>query len=139
METSLIPDQNHVDIPADLASHLFQEDVDDLGVDVRGKHAHGLTGCRTDRPKDIEPIILGLLDCRWTRAGGSPLATQRALLPESRFVLEPDFDPFARMLSGDPRHVCGRFFLNSAWACGSACAWRGRGIKQLYPKRWSSS
>lgn len=131
VEASLVPDEHHVLPGCDLAAHFMKKDVDDGRVNMRRDHAHSLAGFGADRAKHIEPVILGLLDRRWTRAGRCPLTAHRPLLAEPCLILEPDFDAFTRMGLGDLSHFAAGFFLNCIWAAGSLLAWRGRGIKQL--------
>jgi hypothetical protein len=53
------------------------------------------------------------------------------LLAEAGLILEPGFDPLARMQLGDLLDLLQSLFLRASWAAGSAFGWRGRGISQL--------
>ncbi|GFE93888.1 hypothetical protein DmAi_19470 [Acetobacter persici] len=56
-----------------------------------------------------------------------PLLDDTVLLPDPRFVLKPDFDPFAaRQMADVGLQDCREVFLNASMTDGSCPGWWGR-------------
>jgi hypothetical protein len=53
------------------------------------------------------------------------------LLPEARFIFEPDFDSLVGMGRTNGLHLLDDVFLKALWACGSLFRCLGRGMRQL--------
>jgi len=82
---------------------------------------------RTDRAKDVGPLVTLVTGRTRSRASSGPNPGQRTLLTDTGFVLEPDFDRLAFGMFGKSRRDRrGEVFLNASWASSSACGWRGR-------------
>lgn len=127
----LIPDQHRVDAGVEFPLHLSQKHIHHAGVQVRGEETDALSRRGTDGGHDIEVVVLGLTNRARTRTFSGPHPGQRALLTESRFVLEPDFDALVGVGLADRLDLIHNFFLKASCAEGSALRCWGRGIKQL--------
>ncbi len=71
-----------------------------LGVDRRRQEGRGVARDGIDRSEQVDPVILGLLDRRRTRAPQAPAARQGSLLADPGFILESDVDLPSGVLLG---------------------------------------
>jgi len=93
------------------------------GQDERCRRA----ALRTDRAKDVGPLVTLVTGRPRSRSSSGPNPGQCTLLTDTGFVLEPDFDRLAFGMFGKScRDRRGEVFLNASWASSSACGWRGR-------------
>jgi hypothetical protein len=139
MPASLIQDQNHLPLGADLLADKVQMGIHIVRVDGRCDEGRRIAGDRIDGPEEINPLVFGLLD----RCGASSLfgpdRRQGSLLADPRFVLEPDFDAPVGALVSDPLDKKGASQSHCSMACGSFLRCLGRGLRQESPRRWSRS
>jgi hypothetical protein len=98
---------------------------------MRSQQSGGPSRGRANRAQHMQIIVLRLLDRPRTRSDRRPHARQRTLLAESRFVLKPDLDAFARMRGGDLPDQFRGVFLKASTAAGSASLCWGRGTRSL--------
>ena len=131
MIAGLIPDQDSMHIGIEFLGELPKEVVDDSRVQMGRQQSDALTRARANRSQYIEIIVLRLSHCPWPRALFGPHAGQRSLLPEARFILEPDFDSLFGMGRTDGLHLLDDVFLKALWASGSLFLCLGRGMRQL--------
>jgi hypothetical protein len=122
MPSSLIDDQDGVSAGIDGGADFRQMGVHRFGIAPRQNQTDALALLRTDGAEDIGP--LGALIVR--RAGScsalGPAARDLVLLADAGFVLEPDFDLYARFEALADRFDLGReVFLNASTA-NSFCA-----------------
>ena len=68
----------------------------------------------TDGAENIDPLVVCLTVCPRPLAAFSPDARQRALLTETRFVFEPDFDTLVRVEAPERFQTAAKVFLKSA-------------------------
>ena len=127
VESCLIPDHHNVNVRRDLFGELLQEYIDDLDVDMRREHPHGMAGVWAGGAYDVQPVVSRLPNGGESLATSRPAPGQRALLAEPGFVLEVDLDSFVGVVGGDGRQPLGKVFLNASWASGSQFSWTGRG------------
>lgn len=131
MVAGLIPDQDGVNVGAQLLGELLKEVIDHGGIQMGRQQSDALTRAGANRSQHIEIIVLRLSHRPWPRALFGPHAGQRSLLPEARFILEPDFDSLVGMGRTDGLHLLDNVFLKALWAPGSLFLCWGRGRRQL--------
>ena len=122
MPSSLIDDQDGVSAGIDGGADFRQMGVHRLGIAPRQNQTDALALLRTDGTEDIGP--LGALIVRRARPCSAlgPAARDLVLLADAGFVLEPDFDLYARFEALADRFDLGReVFLNASTA-NSFCA-----------------
>jgi len=128
------PVQHHhrMHVGGKLAAESLQERIHHLRIDLRSDQARGRAGLGAYGGKDIQVIVLVLLDRPWTRADFGPDAGDRAMLPEACFILVVDQEPFVRVGFLD---LCQRFgefrFLKDSITSGSVSGCVVLGIRSL--------
>jgi hypothetical protein len=104
----------------DLSRDLGQVQRQHLGVGARQDEGGGGGAGRADGAEDVGPFVAPVARRAEPGSASRPEAGQRALLADSRFILEPDLDWFAASgLGEDGVDLLGEVFLNASWACGS--------------------
>lgn len=111
----------------------------DMAADFGEMHGHGFgvggrqderrrgAALRTDGAKDVGPLVALVVRRARPRSAPGPNARQRALLADTRFILEPDFERLAAGMVGQfRRDRGGEVFLKASCASSSASGWRGR-------------
>jgi hypothetical protein len=73
--------------------------VHGLDVDRRQNQSAANATGRTDRAEKIRPVEAPVARRARTASKPGPDAGQRTLLPDSRFILEPDFNQLASVLA----------------------------------------
>jgi hypothetical protein len=73
--------------------------VHGLDVDGRQNQSAADASGRTDRAEKIRPVEAPVARRARAASEPGPDVGQRALLPDPRFILEPDFDKFANVLA----------------------------------------
>ena len=131
MVAGLVPNQDGVNVGSQFVGELLKEVIDDGGIQMRRQQSDALTGAGANRSQYIEVIVLRLSHGPWPRALFGPYAGQRSLLPEARFILEPDFDSLVGMGRTNDFHLLDDVFLKALWASGSLFLCLGRGMRQL--------
>lgn len=124
-----------MDIVSDLCADTGQMNVEGFGIGTGHDPAAGLTGLWTNGPEEIQPLVFGLPCRTWACATLRPHPAYRTLLPEPRFILAPNLDPFVRMGLADRFNLKREVFLNASCAIGSALRCRGRGMMLESPIR----
>ncbi len=114
MEAGLIPDHHRVNTSVEFTDKLLQKEIDDFGIHVRRKQPRALPGLRTHSSHHIQIVILRLPHRPWPRASPGPYASQRTLLSEARFVLEPDLHALVGMIRADRFDLCHDVFLKAS-------------------------
>jgi len=97
MSTGPIQHQDHLHLGTGLLADEPQVVVHVLGVGQGGQQSRRVAGQGIDRREHVHPFILALVDRSRTRAGQTPTAGQGSLLTDAGFVLDPNFDPLARV------------------------------------------
>ena len=72
-----------------MTGEVVEIPVHNLGVHPREQAGVSVAGGRTDRGEEIHPFVFGLPEGARTATAFGPDSGQRALLAETRFVLEP--------------------------------------------------
>jgi hypothetical protein len=123
MPAGLIDDEDGMGAGIDRAGDLLEMGVDRLGIAPGQNQPDGLALGRTDGAEDIGP--LGALIVR--RAGPCsalrPAARDLVLLPDPGFILEPQFDLYARFETRADRFDLGWEVFLKASTANSFCAW----------------
>jgi PHP family Zn ribbon phosphoesterase len=120
--TGLIDDQNGVSAGIDGRSDFGQVRIHRLGIAPRQDEADSLALLRTDRAEDIDPFGALIVRCAGPCSAPGPTARDLVLLADPGFVLEPEFDLYARFETLTDRFdLGGEVFLNASTA-NSFCA-----------------
>jgi len=116
----LIHDEYGMCFVVDVAGYLDQVLVHGMGIAPRHDESGGLAVLGADRAENIGracPLVMG---CGWPRSPLGPAAGDLVLLPDTGFILIPDFDHFALGgTCGDLCHCGGEVFLNASAASAS--------------------
>lgn len=115
--------------PGYTTRNLVEVQLHAARADKRECEACGLAPCGTDCPEQpgIGVALVGWL--AWPGASSGPLSDDPVLLPDPRFILEPDFDPFATwQMAGVGIQDCREVFLNASMTDVSCPGWRGRAL-----------
>lgn len=131
MVAGLVPNQDGVNVGSQFVGELLKEVIDDGGIQMGRQQSDALASVGANRSQYIEVIVLRLSHRSWPRALFGPHAGQRSLLPEARFILEPDFDSLVGMGRTDGLHLFDDAFLKARWVSGSLFLCLGRGMRQL--------
>ena len=134
-----ITDHYDMCVWSDAAAEVLKENVHRRRVRFGHQPTMRLSCSRTDCSIHVDPFVLRLAQCPRTLTATAPYASQRALLAETRFVFEPNFDLFAGLGAFPSAHAISEVFLKTDCASGSVFGWRGRGTNDEKPSRWSSA
>jgi hypothetical protein len=122
MPSSLIDDQDGVSAGIDGGADFRQMGVHRFGIAPRQNQTDTLALLRTDSTEDIGPLGALIVRRAGSRSALGPAARDLVLLADAGFVLEPDFDLYARFEALADRFDLGReVFLNASTA-NSFCA-----------------
>jgi hypothetical protein len=90
-------------------------------LDVHLRHHDGGAGgpVRTDRTKQVCPIVTAIARGSRARTSLCPDPCQRALLADTRFIGEPDLERLVMGSRYDRLYAVGELFLKSSCASGS--------------------
>ena len=132
MPTRPVQHHHRMHIGGQFAAELFQECIHDLGVDLWRNQARGIAGLGAYGGKDVQVVILVLLDSLGTRADLGPDARDRAVLSEACLILIVDQESFAWAGLLDRCQRRGEFFfLNDSMTAGSVSGCVVLGIRSL--------
>lgn len=115
--------------PGHGARNLVKVQLHAVSADKRECETCSLASRGTDCPErpGVGIALVGRL--AWPGSPFGPLPDDTILLPDPRFVLEPDFDPFAaRQMAGVGIQDCREVFLNASMTDVSCPGWRGRAL-----------
>jgi hypothetical protein len=113
----LIDDENGVSAGIDGHSDFRQMGVHRLGITPGQNQADALALLRTDRTEDIGPFGALIARCAGPGSAPGPAARDLVLLADAGFVLEPEFDLYARFETLSDRFDLGReVFLKASTA-----------------------
>jgi len=134
-----VEDEHGVGARCHDSADLGQVQVHHRGVGSRQYQGSTETMRRTDRSKQIRPVVALVAWCRGTRASLGPDPGQRALLADAGFVLPPDLQRLAAGVLRQGRvYEAGEAGLKDACAPASCPGWRGRTTSRLKPSRRST-
>jgi len=110
-----------------------------LGIAPGQDDADAFAFLRTDRAEDIDPLGTLVVRRAGPCAAPGPAACDLVLLADAGFVLEPEFDLYARFETFADRCDLGREVFLKASTANSFCAWwRGRAESLRKPIALSS-
>ncbi|OUI87899.1 hypothetical protein HK11_08945 [Acetobacter sp. DmW_043] len=124
-----IKEQDGMGSPGHGARNLVDVQLHTVRANKRECETCGLAKCGTDCPEQpgVGIALVGWL--AWPGSSFGPLTDDTILLPDPRFVLEPNFDPFvARQMAGVGIQDCREVFLNASMMDVSCLGWRGRAL-----------
>jgi len=130
MPTGLIHQYNSVSARSDGERYFCQMECHGFGIAERQHQPRALAVLRADRAEDIDRFSSLVFGCRWPRPASGPAPRDLVLLPDPRFVLEPDL--YRRALRESFSDLCqlgGKApFLNASIASSFWAWWRGRAV-----------
>jgi len=130
MPTGLIHQYNSVSARSDGERYFCQMERHGFGIAERQHQPRALAVLRADRAEDIDRFSSLVFGCRWPRPASGPAPRDLVLLPDPRFVLEPDL--YRRALRESFSDLCqlgGKApFLKASIASSFWAWWRGRAV-----------
>ena len=122
MPAGLIHYEDSVGVVGNMARDLGQMLGHSVGIAPWHDESSGLAMLGTDRAEDIGRAGALVVWCRWPGATFCPAAGNLVFLPDTRLILEPDFDHSASGSAlGDFCQCGGEVFLNVS-ATSASCA-----------------
>lgn len=117
MPAGLIDDQDGMSAGIDGCGYFGQMSIHRFGIAPGQHQADALALFRTDRTEDICPFGALIARCAGPCSALGPTARDLVLLADAGFVLEPEFDLYARFETLADRFDPGReVFLNVSTA-----------------------
>jgi hypothetical protein len=117
MPSGLIDDQDGMRAGIDGGGDFRQMSIHRLGIAPRQDQTDALALLRTDRAEDIGPFCALIVRRTWSCSAPGPAARDLVLLADAGFVLEPEFDLYARFETLADRFDLGReVFLKASTA-----------------------
>ncbi len=112
----------------------------EFGFEERDTHAGGQMKDRAarggmDKADEIAPLVAVLHGSEGTLPVETPDLVQDRLEPDAVFVDRPELDLRVREGGRDLAEERAELFLKASCAAGSACTWRGRGLRRLPSRR----
>ena len=129
MPPGAVEQQDGVRAARDATRDFVQMHLHRLGICIGQCERRADATRRANSAKEIGVFIALVGGLARSCSASCPLANQAVLLPDARFVLEPDFDRLALWNVGEMRVQRGReVFLNVAMVSGFWPGWRGRAL-----------
>jgi hypothetical protein len=120
---------------SDLAGKVGEREIEGGGADGGQEEPVGPPTGRMEEGVHVQPLIALADHGEGAAAFGSPDAAQDRFEPDPVLVRGPDFNRPLRHGSSPRRYERREVCLKAACAAGSARSCRGRGTRELWPKR----
>ena len=107
MITCAIDNEHSMCSRRDAAANFGQMHRHGIGIGSRQDERRGRLALRTDRTKNVGPLVALVTGRTRSRSSSGPNPGQCTLLTNTGFILEPDFDRLAFGMLGKPRRDRG--------------------------------